>query len=121
LQILAAKPEPCTACCRCYAKESTAWPWATSDLNDHSTLRADPAIQAAVGQDQNPASSPTLCRFENWASPQSCWDISRVLVEIFIESFSAPPPELILDFDSTDDLAHGEQPGAAFHGYYKDS
>jgi len=88
------------------------------DLNDHSTLRTDPAIQTAVGQDQNLASSPTLCRFENWASPQSCWDISRVLVEIFIESFSAPPAELILDFDSTDDLVHGEQPGAAFHGYY---
>jgi hypothetical protein len=88
------------------------------DLNDHSTLRSDPAIQTAVGRDSLLASSPTLCRFENWASPKSCWDISRVLVEIFIESFSAPPSEVILDFDSTDDLVHGDQPGAVFHGYY---
>jgi hypothetical protein len=76
------------------------------DLNDHSTLPTDPAIQIAIEQDQNLASRPTLCRFENWASPQSCWAISRVLVEIFIESFAAPPAELILDFDSTDDLIH---------------
>jgi len=88
------------------------------DLNDHGTLRSDLGDQTAVGRDENLASSPTLCRFENWASPQSCWDISRVLVEIFIESFSAPPAELILDFDSTDDLVHGDQPGAVFHGYY---
>jgi hypothetical protein len=88
------------------------------DLNDHGSLRSDPAIQTAVGRDEQLASSPTLCRFENWASPQSCWDISRELVEIFIESFSAPPAELILDFDGTDDRVHGDQPGAVFHGYY---
>jgi hypothetical protein len=88
------------------------------DLNDHSTLRSDPAIQTAVGRDEHLASSPTLCRFENWASAQSCWAISRVLVEIFIESFSTPPSELVLDFDSTDDRVHGDQPGAVFHGYY---
>jgi Transposase DDE domain group 1 len=88
------------------------------DLNDHSTLRSDPAIQTAVGRDERLASSPTLCRFENWASAQSCWEISRVLVEIFIESFSTPPSELVLDFDSTDDRVHGDQPGAVFHGYY---
>jgi len=88
------------------------------DLNDHGSLRSDPAIQTAVGRDEFLASSPTLCRFENWASPRSCWEISRQLVEIFIESFSAPPTEVILDFDSTDDLVHGDQPGAVFHGYY---
>jgi len=88
------------------------------DLNDHGTLRSDPAIQTAVGRDEQLASSPTLCRFENWANGQSCWDISRELVEIFIESFSSPPSELTLDFDSTDDLVHGDQPGAVFHGYY---
>lgn len=37
---------------------------------------------------------------------------------MFIESFSSPPAEVILDFDSTDDLVPGEQPGAVFHGYH---
>ena len=80
------------------------------DLNDHGTLRIDPAIQTAVGRDESLASSPTLCRFENWAGAQSCWEISRQLVEMFIESSSAAPAEVILDFDSTDDLVHGDQP-----------
>jgi hypothetical protein len=37
---------------------------------------------------------------------------------LFIESFDAPPDELVLDFDATDDPIHGEQEGRFFHGYY---
>lgn len=89
------------------------------DLNDHDTLRNDTAIQTAVGKDEELASSPTLCRFENFADRQMCWDISKTLVEVFIESFQTPPKELILDFDATDDPVHGNQIGRFFHGYYK--
>ena len=88
------------------------------DLNDHNTLRKDPAIQTAVDQDQDLASTSTLCRFENWIGPDALRDISRTLIDIFIESFDKAPRELILDFDSTDDAVHGKQLGAAFHGYY---
>ncbi|MEA3297033.1 MAG: transposase [candidate division Zixibacteria bacterium] len=35
------------------------------DLNDHQSLRRDPAIQSAVGQDELLAGSPTLCRWDN--------------------------------------------------------
>lgn len=89
------------------------------DLNDHDTLRNDTAIQTAVGKDEELASSPTLCRFENFADRQMCWDMTKTLVEVFIESFKKPPKELILDFDATDDLVHGNQIGRFFHGYYK--
>lgn len=88
------------------------------DLNDHNTLRKDPAIQTAVNQDKDLASTSTLCRFENWIRPDALRDISRTLIDIFIESFAKAPQELILDFDSTDDAVHGKQLGAAFHGYY---
>jgi hypothetical protein len=88
------------------------------DLNDHDTLRNDPAIQTAVDCDQELASSPTLSRFENWADPAMLWQISSILVDSFIESHSQPPEELILDFDATDDRVHGGQLGAFFHGYY---
>lgn len=37
---------------------------------------------------------------------------------MFIESFKKPPKEIILDFDATDDLVHGDQIGKFFHGYY---
>jgi len=40
-------------------------------------------------------------------------------VERFIDSFKAPPKQLILDFDATDDPVHGEHAGRLFHGYYR--
>jgi Transposase DDE domain group 1 len=35
-------------------------------------------------------------------------------------AFETTPEELVLDFDCTDDQVHGNQVGAAFHGYYYD-
>jgi hypothetical protein len=90
------------------------------DLNDHDTLRKDLAWQSAVERGEELASSPTLCRLENRADRQSAWAISRVLVEQFIASFKAPPSEVVLDFDATDDRVHGLQQGRFFHGYYGD-
>lgn len=88
------------------------------DLNDHDTLRKDKAVQTAVERDSDLASASTLCRFENWTDPKAVRDISRMQVEVFIESFKSAPVELILDFDGTDDPVHGDQLGAYFHGYY---
>jgi len=88
------------------------------DLNDHVTLRKDTALQTAVGRDSDLASNATLCRFENRATQKMCWQISRELVEVFIESHAKPPQQLILDFDCTDDPVHGHQVGRFFHGYY---
>ncbi len=88
------------------------------DLNDHQSLRRDPAIQSAVERDELLASSPTLCRFENRADRETAWEIHKVMVEDFIDSFKQPPQELILDFDATDDAVHGHQEGRFFHGYY---
>ena len=88
------------------------------DLNDHDTLRKDTALQTAVGRDSTLGSRSTLCRFENRVKPDSLWQISSSLVDVFIESFKKPPKELILDFDCTDDPVHGHQVGRFFHGYY---
>ena len=88
------------------------------DLNDHSNLRQDPAFQTSVSKDTVLASSSTLCRFENKAKRSDAIMIHQEIVEQFIQSFKSPPKELILDFDATDDLIHGEQVGRFFHGYY---
>jgi Transposase DDE domain group 1 len=48
------------------------------DLNDHDTLRNDPAWQSAVERAQELASSPTLCRLEARASREVAWGISQV-------------------------------------------
>ena len=88
------------------------------DLNDHTTLRRDPAWQTALERDEELASSPTLCRLENRVQRQAVVAFHRVLVEKFIASFDQAPTELILDFDATDDRVHGAQEGRFFHGYY---
>ena len=88
------------------------------DLNDHQKTRIDKLIQAAVGYDKLLASPPSLCRFENWITRESLVQMSEVLVENFIKSYSKAPKELILDFDGTDDQVHGKQIGGFFNGYY---
>ncbi|MCZ6557810.1 MAG: IS1380 family transposase [SAR324 cluster bacterium] len=88
------------------------------DLNDHDFLRDDPAWQTAVERVKAPASSPTLCRFENRANRKAAVEIHQVLLEQFIASFKRPPKRLVLDFDATDDPVHGNQEGRFFHGYY---
>ena len=92
------------------------------DLNDHHGLRGDPLMQAASERgidDARPLASPsTLCRLENRADRSACAELSKLLVELFVESFDSPPDELVLDFDATDDPVHGQQEGRFFHGYY---
>lgn len=88
------------------------------DLNDHATLRDDPALRVAADADAL-ASAPTLCRLENRADRRSMVRMAETLVETFIASFGErPPEELILDLDATDDPVHGRQEGRFFHGYY---
>ena len=89
------------------------------DLNDHDGLRQDVALQTAVERDQWLASASTLCRFENRADRGTAWRLHEVLLDQFIASFKRAPKKLILDFDATDDLVHGEQDGRFFHGYYR--
>ncbi|MDP1902370.1 MAG: IS1380 family transposase [Rubrivivax sp.] len=88
------------------------------DLNDHKALRCDVAMQTAVGVDREVASAPTLCRLENWADRATAVRLHVVLLEQFIASFKAPPKEVVLDFDATDNPLHGQQEQRFFHGYY---
>ena len=88
------------------------------DLNDQQTLRKDTAIQTAVGQDCILASPSTLCRFENRGDRRTAVLFHQSLVDKFVSSFKSAPTELILDFDATDDIVHGNQVGKHFHGYY---
>jgi hypothetical protein len=92
------------------------------DLNDHQTLRGDPALQLAAGRlpdgELPLASPPTLCRLEHRIERQTLVRIAKVLVDQFIASHDQPPEHLILDFEATDDPVHGRQEGRFFHGYY---
>jgi hypothetical protein len=46
--------------------------------------------------------------------------MAEALVELYVSQRggSGAPKRVLLDFDSTDDPAHGEQEGVAYHGYF---
>jgi hypothetical protein len=92
------------------------------DLNDHQTLRTDPAMQTAAQrepcEDTPLASPPTLCRLENRVNQKALAKMAEVLVDQFLASYATPPESIVLDFDATDDPVHGHQAGRFFHGYY---
>lgn len=87
------------------------------DLNDHKTLRTDPAQQVAVDPlpDDEPdaagASTSTLHRLENRADRKSLARMAEAFVDDFIASYDEPPESLILEFDATDSEIHGHQEG----------
>jgi hypothetical protein len=115
------------------------------DLNDHDTLRDDALLAVACGK-RDPtgerradipgyrghglAGKSTLNRFEltpGDASSVSRYkkivynhdEVERLLVDIFVAAREAPPKQIILDLDATDDPLHGNQEGRFFHGYYR--
>ena len=98
------------------------------DANDHHTLRHDPAFQVAAGRtpaennyqdDQSPLASPsTHSRFENRVNEQSIFKMHEVLLDTFLDSFDEPPEQIILDYDATDDMIHGNQAKRYFNGFY---
>jgi Transposase DDE domain group 1 len=92
------------------------------DLNDHQTLRADPALQLAAGkapeEEMMLASPPTICRLENRIDRKTLVHLAAVFVDQFIAAHPESPEHVLLDFDATDDPTHGQQEGRFFHGYY---
>jgi hypothetical protein len=114
------------------------------DHNDHDDLRHDPLFQilAEVNPDsERPlACSSTLTRFlyaftrRDAELPVEERDVlleiraaqlhrlqilNDYLVELFIRTRQAPPTEIILDVDATDDPTHGQQTLSGYHGYFQ--
>ncbi len=79
------------------------------DVDDHGALRDDLVLQTACGRDGRLASASTVGRLERAADRAWAWAAQEAMVEAFIASFEAPPEELVLDFDATDDAVHGRQ------------
>lgn len=98
------------------------------DANDHHQLRHDPAFQVAAGrtpsqnnydEDRYPLASPsTHSRFENRIDQRTIFRLHKVLVDTFLDSYSEPPQEIILDYDATNDPTHGKQEKCFFNGFY---
>src|ERR1700724_340727 len=103
------------------------------DLIDHDQLRHDPVMAVLGGKleakrsDCAPlAGKSTLNRLElSRAEPSRYHKISYgaaaiegFFVDLFLDAHSAPPPQITLDLDATDDPLYGHQEERFFHGYY---
>jgi hypothetical protein len=98
------------------------------DLNDHEQLRSDPLLGLLAGKrelDEPLAGKSTLNRLELTGRSLRYHKISyssesmdRLLTDLFVESHSAAPDQIVLDLDATDIPLYGHQPERFFHGYY---
>ena len=113
------------------------------DVNDHDTLRLDPLLATLVGRadptgadriaqrdrgkplagkstlnrlELSPTRAGVASRYKKIPARQQ--QIETFFVETFLQLHDAPPAEIILDLDATDDPVHGHQAGRFFHGYY---
>jgi hypothetical protein len=96
-----------------------------ADQNDATTLRSDPLLKLVCGRRPTTgadlASQPTLSRLENAVGRQAVEALASVLVERYVRvrGQHGPPRRIVLDFDGTDDPAHGQQEGVGYHGDYR--
>ena len=96
-----------------------------ADQNDATTLRTDPLLKLVCGRRPLSgaalASQPTLSRLENAVGRQAVEALATGLVELYVRARGrdGPPRRIVLDFDGTDDPAHGQQEGVGYHGYYR--
>ena len=103
------------------------------DLLDHDQLRHDPVLAVLAGKtaakraDCAPlAGKSTLNRLELSRPEPSRYhkigydaaEIEALFVDLFLDAHSAPPTQITLDLDATDDPLFGHQEGRFFHGYY---
>jgi hypothetical protein len=113
------------------------------DLLDHDQLRVDPLLATLVGKEDvtgegrvdprdrgkplagkstlnrlelTPARATVKSRYKKIVARQQA--LARWFVEAFVRLTPAPPEEITLDLDATDDPLHGHQAGRFFHGYY---
>jgi len=94
------------------------------DQDDADSLRTDPLLKLVCGRLPDSgvslASQPTMSRLENHIGRPTAERLATALVDLYLHARSGhgPPGRILLDFDGTDDPAHGQQEGVAFHGYY---
>jgi hypothetical protein len=92
------------------------------DADDCDALRKDPLFKLSV--DRAPesgdplCSQPTMSRLENMPSKIEAARMTAALVDLFCQSFPAPPAALTLDIDDTCDPVHGQQQMSLFHAHY---
>ncbi len=92
------------------------------DANDCNSLKEDAIIKLCADKlpetGDSLSSQSTMSRFENSVSRTELYQIAKMFVIAFINSYSEEPPVIILDADDTNHNAYGEQLQIEFNNYY---
>lgn len=92
------------------------------DADDLDSLRHDPAFKMALGKTPDAkiglASQPTMSRWENAPDLRTTIRLTYELIDIYCDSYGAPPASITLDIDDTFDAAHGEQQLTFWNGFH---
>ena len=94
------------------------------DANDCNELRKDPIFKILA--DRYPetgealASQPTMSRFENSISRTTLYRLAKVFADVFTASYEREPEVIVLDFDDTENIVHGNQQLSLFNNYFKE-
>jgi len=92
------------------------------DADDLDALRHDPAFKMALGRTPEAklglASQPTMSRWENAADTRVAIRLSHELIDLYCDSYAAPPEAITLDIDDTFDAAHGAQQLTFWNGFH---
>jgi hypothetical protein len=92
------------------------------DADDLDALRHDPAFKMALGRTPEAklglASQPTMSRWENAADIRVAMRLSYELIDLYCDSYAAPPAAITLDIDDTFDAAHGAQQLTFWNGFH---
>ncbi len=95
---------------------------AYEDANDCDSLKNDPIFKICLDKlsDSDPdlASQPTMSRIENTSNRGDLYRIAEAFINNFIKSYDKEPELIVLDFDDTNNNAHGKQELIEFNGYY---
>lgn len=93
-----------------------------ADANDLDALRLDPAFKLACGHlpdsGADLASQPTVSRLENLPGLRDLIRLGRVMVDLYCDSYAAPPEAIVLDIDDTVDVVHGHQQLSLFNAHF---
>ncbi len=91
------------------------------DADDADLLRDDATFKLVAGKpsvEEPLASQPTISRLENRVEWPEIEKLEGLLFKWFTQTRRKAPREVILDLDSTDDPAYGEQQLVMFNAYY---
>ena len=92
------------------------------DADDLDSLRFDPAFKLACGRlpdsGRDLCSQPTISRWENAPDLRTVIRLGRVMLDLWLASYPAPPAQVTLDIDDTCDVVHGHQQLSLFNAHY---